>query len=49
MDYTMNYKTNEELWTKERILKKQGFKKIADAYWTQIYTDGNIEVALVRE
>lgn len=45
----ISYKTNEELWEKERLLKKQGFEKTADCYWVQIYTDGNIEVSLVRE
>lgn len=45
----INYKTNEELWEKERLLKKQGFRKTSDCYWVQLFTDGNIEVSLVRE
>lgn len=45
----INYKTNEELWEKERLLKKQGFEKVSDCYWVQIYTDGIIDVSLVRE
>lgn len=49
MDYKISYKTNEELWEKERLLKKQGFNRTSDCYWVQIYTDGNIEISLVRE
>jgi hypothetical protein len=45
----IKYKSNEELREKERLLKKQGFRKTSDCYWVQIYTDDVIEVSLVRE
>lgn len=46
---TVMYKTNEELWKIEKSLKEQGYRKIADCYWAQIFSDGKNEITLERE
>lgn len=49
MKMRITYKTNEELWQHEHELEKLGFVKTADCYWTQIFTDGQAEIYLIRE
>lgn len=43
------YKTNEEGWKLERILKDQGFIKVSDCYWYQIMKRGEETIDLERE
>lgn len=46
---TITYKTNKELWKLANSLKLKGFKKTADCYWVQVFTDGNTQITLKRE
>lgn len=34
---TINYQTNEQLWSIERAAKSAGYKKTDDCYWCQIF------------
>lgn len=34
---TINYQTNEQLWSIERAAKNAGYKKTDDCYWCQIF------------
>ena len=43
------YKTNEEGWKLERILKDQGYIKVSDCYWYQIMKRGEKTIELERE
>ena len=43
------YKTNEEGWKLEKMLKDQGFKKVNDCYWYQTMKRGEEKIVLERE
>lgn len=43
MNNTFNYSENKQLWTIENIAKENGFEKVADCYWSQIFRNENGE------
>lgn len=46
---TFTYRTNEEGWMLENMLKCQGFKKVSDCFWCKIMKRGEETIELERE
>ena len=42
------YETSEDFWKIEKELKENGYKKISDCYWCQIFSNGENEIITER-
>lgn len=50
MKHTIKYSTNSEGWNLENNLRAQGYRKMDDCYWVQIFeNDTGYTVILERE
>lgn len=41
MKITIEYNTNEQLWTMEKIATENGYEKTGDCYWCQLFTNAD--------
>ena len=49
MNTTIKFYTEKDMYNKEKELKQNGYKKIAECMWVKIYKKEDIEISLSRE
>lgn len=49
MKKTLYYSTNEQYWKASNLLIKAGYRRIAEAYWVQVFRKESCEIIIIRE